>query len=90
MKRLSFLALGVLALTMAALTAGGVIFVERSIQITCAKASAVLSGLLCDPSQPLVGALWVFPGVALMAAVLFILLHFLTRETMGYGEDDHI
>jgi hypothetical protein len=88
-KRLSFLAIGILSLILAVLGAGGVIFVERSLQITCAKTSAVLSSLLCGPNQTLVAALWVFPGIALLAAALFVLLHFLTRETMGYGEDDH-
>jgi len=89
MKRLSFLALGAIALILAGISAGGVWFVERSMAITCAKVSPSLSGLLCGPDQPLVGALWVFPGIALLAASVFLLAHFLTRESMGYGEDDH-
>jgi len=89
MKRLSFLALGIVALILAGSGAAGVMFVERSMEITCAKASAALSGLLCGSDHPLVSALWVFPGIALLAAIMFFLVHFLTRETMGYGEDDH-
>ncbi|HDZ53589.1 hypothetical protein LCGC14_0045440 [marine sediment metagenome] len=89
MKRLSFLALGIISLILSAIGAGGVIFVERSMEVTCATVTAALSGLLCGPDQPLVAALWVFPGIALLAAALFILVHFLTKESMGYGEDDH-
>jgi len=88
-KRLSFLTLGLIALVLAAAGAGLAWFVERGVSLTCATASPAMASVICGSGQPLVSALWVFPGIALMAGAIFILMHWLTKESMGYGEDDH-
>jgi hypothetical protein len=85
--KLSFLGMSLISLTVAGVTGIGAHLIQRSVDITCARAGAV-SNATCQFAEPLLKAIWILPGVFLFAAVAFMVANLMVSQVLGVGNDD--
>jgi hypothetical protein len=86
--KLSLIGMSVGALVLASASGLAAFMANRSIDITCSRVS-VVSDVTCQISEPLMRAIWIFPGVFAFAASIFLLMNFMSSEVTGFGSDDH-
>lgn len=81
----SFLRLSITCLVICVVFAGLGMFLGKSLAIACRGFDESLIGCA---SHPLAQIPWFISGVTLLAATVYLLLHFSTREMLGFDREE--